>query len=104
MNWRRPWYQSRTVILSAATVPPMAVVALVEFAKGGYLLAYLPGAVIALLLVPGALLRTGSSDNPGRRRRSVGAMAWAGGGDGGGGRHRRVRCRPLPHRRRASSP
>ena len=51
----RPWYQSRTAILLAATVPPMAVVALVQFAKGGYLLAYLPGAVIALLLVPAAL-------------------------------------------------
>ena len=77
MNWRRPWFQSRTVILLAATVPPMVVVALVEFAKGGYLLAYLPGAVIALLLVPGALLRTGSTGPPGRRRRSGGAMAWA---------------------------
>ena len=31
----------------------MAMVALVQFAKGGYLLSYLPGAVIALLLVPG---------------------------------------------------
>jgi hypothetical protein len=35
----------------------MALVALVQFAKGGYLLAYLPGAVIALLLPLGALAR-----------------------------------------------
>ena len=32
--------------------PPMPMVALIEFAKGGYLLAYLPAAVIALLLSP----------------------------------------------------
>ena len=35
----------------------MLVVALVQFAKGGYLLAYLPAAVIALLLPLGALNR-----------------------------------------------
>lgn len=56
-TWVRPWYQSRTVILGSAVVPPLAVVTLVQFAKGGYLLAYLPGAVIALLLVPAALFR-----------------------------------------------
>lgn len=56
-RWRRPWYQSRTAILAAALVPPMALVALVQFAKGGYLLAYLPAAVIALLLPLGALNR-----------------------------------------------
>ncbi len=55
--WVRPWYQSRTAVLGAALVPAMALVALVQFAKGGYLLAYLPAAVIALLLVPGALVR-----------------------------------------------
>lgn len=55
--WARPWYQSRTAVLGAALVPAMALVALVQFAKGGYLLAYLPAAVIALLLVPGALVR-----------------------------------------------
>lgn len=70
--WDRPWYQTRTAILVAATVPPMAMVALVQFAKGGYLLSYLPGAVIGLLLVPGALLRA----RPGRRP-GVGARAWA---------------------------
>jgi hypothetical protein len=73
-DWTRPWYQSRVAILVAATVPPMATVALIQFAKGGYLLSYLPGAVIALLLVPAALLRPG----PGRadRRRSVGVLVW----------------------------
>jgi len=55
--WVRPWYQSRAAVLGAALVPAMALVALVQFAKGGYLLAYLPAAVIALLLVPGALVR-----------------------------------------------
>jgi hypothetical protein len=57
-RWVRPWYQSRAVILLAATVPAVVVVALVEFAKGGYLLSYLPGAVIVLLLAPAALLRS----------------------------------------------
>ena len=65
----RPWYQSRTVILVAATVPPVAVVTLVEFAKSGYLLSYLPGAVIALLLAPAALMRS----RPGHR---TAARAW----------------------------
>jgi hypothetical protein len=65
------------VILVAAVVPPLSLVTLVQFAKGGYLLAYLPGAVIALLLAPAALLR----DRPDRRRpvpkRSpVAAGAW----------------------------
>ena len=68
-DWSRPWYQSRTAILVAAVVPPMAVVALVEFAKSGYLLAYLPGSVIALLLVPAAMLER---DPPGRSARSAG--------------------------------
>ncbi len=63
--WNRPWYQSRAAVLVAATVPPMAVVALVQFAKGGYVLSYLPGAVIALLLVPGALLDARSGHRPG---------------------------------------
>ena len=55
--WTRPWYQSRTAVLGAAIVPPVLVVALLQFAKGGYLLAYLPAAVIALLLPMGALNR-----------------------------------------------
>ncbi len=75
--WSRPWYQSRTAVLVAAVVPPLAIVTLVQFAKGGYLLAYLPGAVIALLLVPAALLgdrvgRRGSRTPP----RSAGARVW----------------------------
>jgi len=66
-SWVRPWYQSRSAILTAAIVPPLAIVAFVQFAKGGYLLAYLPGAVIALLLVPAALLggRTPGPGGPG---------------------------------------
>jgi hypothetical protein len=55
--WRRPWYQGRAAVLGAALVPPMAIVALVQFAKGGYVLAYLPAAVIALLLPAAALTR-----------------------------------------------
>jgi hypothetical protein len=47
---RRPWYQLRVTVLAAAILPPVLLVALVQFAKGGYLLAYLPAAVIALLL------------------------------------------------------
>jgi len=90
-DWIRPWYQSRTAILVGATLPTVAMVALVQFAKGGYLLAYLPGAVIALLLVPAVLLgsvpggrRAGSrssgvpspSGATGRQARSTGAVVW----------------------------
>jgi hypothetical protein len=60
--WDRPWYQSRIAVLGAAMVPPMLLVALVQFAKGGYLLAYLPAAVIALLLPAGALNGTSAPD------------------------------------------
>jgi len=74
VDWTRPWFQSRAVILLAATLPPVAIVALVQFAKGGYLLAYLPGAVIALLLLPGALVHAAPSRSGGRRSR--GALAW----------------------------
>jgi hypothetical protein len=63
-RWRRPWYQGRTAVLAAAIVPPAAIVALVQFAKGGYVLAYLPAAVIALLLPVAALTRRAA----GRRR------------------------------------
>jgi hypothetical protein len=56
LSWERPWYQRRWAILGAAIVPPVAVVTLVAFAKGGYLLAYLPAATIALLLPLGALV------------------------------------------------
>ncbi len=62
----RPWYQRKVTILAAALVPPMALVALVQFAKGGYLLAYLPAAVIALLLPVATVVR-------GARTRSTGA-------------------------------
>ena len=63
-EWVRPWYQSRAVVLGAAIVPPVLMVTLIQFAKGGYLLAYLPAAVIALLLPLGALTR--SRRDPGR--------------------------------------
>jgi hypothetical protein len=56
-SWTRPWYQSKAAILVAAILPPVAIVALIQFAKGGYLLAYFPGAVIALLLPLSALTR-----------------------------------------------
>ena len=49
----RPWYQRRFTILAAAILPPVALVSLVQFAKGGYLLAYFPAATIALLLPVG---------------------------------------------------
>ncbi len=58
---KRPWYQWRTTILGAAIVPPVLLVALVEFAKGGYLLAYLPAATIALLMPLGVLNATTNS-------------------------------------------
>jgi hypothetical protein len=56
-EWIRPWFQSRAAILAAAVVPPMVLVSLVEFAKGGYLLAYFPAVVIVLLLPVAALVR-----------------------------------------------
>ena len=75
---RRPWYQSWSAILGAAIVPPMLVVSLVEFAKGGYLLAYLPGAAIALLLPLGALhrrsTRSGRGASPWLAITSVGVV------------------------------
>lgn len=58
---RRPWYQLRVTVLAAAILPPALLVALVQFAKGGYLLAYLPAAVIALLLPLAALNGTSPS-------------------------------------------
>jgi hypothetical protein len=54
----RPWYQSRAAVLGAALAPAVLLVALVQFAKGGYLLAYLPAAVIALVLPLGTLTGT----------------------------------------------
>jgi hypothetical protein len=56
-EWTRPWYQSRSVVLAAAILPSVLLVTLVQFAKSGYLLSYLPAAVIALLLPLGALTR-----------------------------------------------
>jgi len=73
--WARPWYQTRAAILLAAVVPPMALVALVQFAKSGYLLAYFPGSVIALLLVPAALFRRRAVDHRSDRRAGSGLMA-----------------------------
>jgi hypothetical protein len=75
-GWTRPWYQSRTVVLGAAIVPPVAVVVLVEFAKGGYLLAYLPGAVIALLLVPAALLPSRTTGERADSTTTVSTRIW----------------------------
>lgn len=72
-GWERPWYQSRSAILAAAIVPPMLLVALVQFAKGGYLLAYLPAGVIVLLLPLGALV----GGRPGATRASTSWMTIA---------------------------
>ena len=72
------WYQSRAGILGAALVPPILLVALVQFAKGGYLLAYLPAAVIVLLLPLGALTGTlppTGRDGSGRTPQRV-ALPW----------------------------
>jgi hypothetical protein len=76
--WRRPWYQSRAGVLGAALVPAVLLVALVQFAKGGYLLAYLPAAVIALLLPLGALTGTLPSSHHGAdgARSGRGAPVW----------------------------
>ncbi len=65
----RPWYLSKVAILLAGAVPPMAVVALVQFAKGGYLLAYLPAATLLLLLPVAALARTDRTDRTDRPAR-----------------------------------
>lgn len=46
----QPWYQHPGVVLAAAVLPPVAVVTLVQFAKGGYLLSYLPAATIGVLM------------------------------------------------------
>jgi hypothetical protein len=53
----RPWYQRTGVVLTTAIVPPLAIVNLVEFAKGGYELAYLPTVAILLLWPVGGLVR-----------------------------------------------
>ena len=53
----RPWYQTTPAILAAAIVPPLAIVNLVQFAKGGYLLSFLPALTILLLLPLGRLVR-----------------------------------------------
>ena len=80
-SWVRPWYQSRSAILTAAIAPPLAIVTFVQFAKGGYLLAYLPGAIIALLLVPAALLGSRTPGTPG----PPGPPGSGGSGPGGSG-------------------
>ena len=77
-RWERPWYQSRAAVLGAAIVPPVLVVSLVAFAKGGYLLAYLPAATIALLLPMGALVhRRGAEDRLSPVWLAVGSVAVA---------------------------
>jgi len=77
--WVRPWYQTRSAVLAAAIVPPLAIVTFVQFAKGGYLLAYLPGATIALLLVPAALLGRRTPGTAGTRTwRAVATLAVVG--------------------------
>jgi len=77
-RWERPWYQRRVAVLGAAIVPPVLVVSLVAFAKGGYLLAYLPAATIALLLPMGALVqRRGTRDRLSPLWLAVGSVAVA---------------------------
>ncbi|HUY63492.1 MAG TPA: hypothetical protein VMV14_03145 [Acidimicrobiales bacterium] len=49
-NTELAWYQRSPVIVAAAVVPPLGLVTLVQFAKGGYLLSFLPAATVALLL------------------------------------------------------
>jgi 4-amino-4-deoxy-L-arabinose transferase-like glycosyltransferase len=61
----RPWYQRRIAILAAAILPPVALVSLVQFAKGGYALAYFPAATIALLLPVAAVIRRARSGTAG---------------------------------------
>jgi len=51
------WFQRPVWVLSAALVPPLAVLGLVAFEKGGYALAFLPTATIALLLPVASLAR-----------------------------------------------
>jgi hypothetical protein len=53
----RPWYQTTPAIVIAAVVPPLAIVNLVQFAKGGYALAYLPMVTIVGLLPVARLIR-----------------------------------------------
>ena len=74
-RWTRPWYQGRAAVLAAAIVPPAAIVALVQFAKGGYVLAYLPAAVIALLLPVAALTRRVAAHRADRRRPGGGRVS-----------------------------
>ncbi len=62
----RPWYLSKVVVLLAAAIPAMAVVALVQFAKGGYLLAYLPATTLLVLVPVATITRT---DHPAKGHR-----------------------------------
>ncbi len=103
---RRPWYQTRAAVLGAALLPPILLVALVQFAKGGYLLAYLPAAVIAMLVPLGALDRHTAGGRPHRTTSATrlagraGLPPLAGRHDGGCGGRRRARRAALPRRRR----
>lgn len=69
---RLPWYQRPAAVLAAAGLPAAATVALVQFATGGYLLAYLPAAVLGLL-VPLDRLHARAPTPTGRRRWRVAA-------------------------------
>ena len=99
--WTRPWYQSRTAILVAAVVPALALVTLVQFAKSGYLLAYLPGVGHR---PPPRARRARRRPLPTPRRgtgaRHVGGTAVDRGGLARRGGNRPARRRPLPGRDR----
>ncbi len=64
---RLTWYQRPLPVLAVAGLPAMATVALIQFATGGYLLAYLPAVALTLLLPVGRLF--GQARTPPARRR-----------------------------------
>ncbi len=64
-------------VLAAAIVPPVALVALLQFAKTGYTLAYLPAAAIALALPVGALVRREPRRRGGPRATANGSRTWS---------------------------
>lgn len=61
----RPWYQGTVAVLTAAVIPPVAVVTLDQFSGGGSVLAYLVPATVLLLLPVARLLH---HRTPGLRR------------------------------------
>ncbi len=72
---RLPWYQRPAVVLTAAGLPAAATVALVQFATGGYLLAYLPAVVLALLVPLDRLHARARTRPTARRWRVVASVA-----------------------------